>query len=40
MGGRTFVSLDCKLSHLGVYLFPGDVGAGLTALPFGPPPAG
>ena len=33
MGGRTFVSLDCKLSHVGMHVFPGDVGAGLVSSP-------
>jgi hypothetical protein len=33
MGGRTFVALDCKLSHVGMHVFPGDVGAGLLASP-------
>jgi hypothetical protein len=27
MGGQTFVALDCKLSHIGAYVFEGDVDA-------------
>ena len=33
MGGRTFVALDCKLSHVGMHVFPGEAGAGLLAWP-------